>query len=218
MSSGRFDTLLNQVQGRIEALENISKDFGSMPTLDQKRQSMARSKRDFTTMQNNLAEMERLIQTMPVRDREFFSGDLASCRESISQLKRTFEALDVQLQKEIEEEEERIKNGGDLDADLVESNRRKIGNVMANINAAVGSGKDTLKTQEQTMSTLQEDRALINNVNNNLDDIDNEAAKGLAKAGAMIRRAICTGCLTWTVNVLLIAVLGTVIAWKLGFL
>ena len=162
--------------------------------------------------------MERLIQTMPVRDREFFSGDLASCRESISQLKRTFEALDVQLQKEIEEEEERIKNGGDLDADLVESNRRKIGNVMANINAAVGSGKDTLKTQEQTMSTLQEDRGLINNVNNNLDDIDNEAAKGMAKAGAMIRRAICTGCLTWTVNVLLIAVLGTVIAWKLGFL
>ena len=218
MSGGRFDTLLNQVQGRIEALENISKDFPKMPTLDQKRQSMARSKRDFTTMNNNLAEMERLIQTMPVRDREFFAGDLASCRESISELKRTFEALDVQLQKEIKEEEEKMKNGGDLDAELVESTRRKMGGVLMGLNDIAATSKDTIKAQEQTKSTLQEDRSILGNVNNNAHKIDDLADSGLKKAGRMLKRAICTGCLTWTINVLLMVALGVIIAWKLHFI
>jgi chromosome segregation ATPase len=217
MSSGRFDQLLTQVQGRIETLENQAREFSSMSTLDQKRQTVARSKRDFTTMQNNLTEMERLIQTMPLRDREFFSQDLGSCRESINQLKDTFGGLEVELQRLIKEEEDRIKAGG-LDADLVESNRQKIGGVMDTINLAMKTNQDTLKTQEHTMGTLQDDRARLGNVNQNLDTIDNEADKGLARAGRMLKRALMNGVVTWTSNVLLFLILGVCVAWKFGLL
>jgi chromosome segregation ATPase len=215
MSSGRFDQLLAQVQGRIETLENQAREFSSMSTLDQKRQTVARSRRDFATMQNNLTEMERLIQTMPLRDRDFFAQDLGSCRESINQLKDTFQALEVELERLIKEEEDRIAAGG-LDADLVESNRQKIGGVMDSINLAMKTNQDTLRTQEHTMGTLQDDRARLGNINGNLDVIDNEADKGFARAGRMLRRALLNGVVTWTINFLLLCILGVCLAWKFG--
>jgi hypothetical protein len=87
MSDGCFGQLLNQVQGYIENLENQGQEFPPMPTLNQKRQAIAMSNRDFRTMQNSLTEMERLIQTMPLRDRESFAQDLRSCRTSITKLR-----------------------------------------------------------------------------------------------------------------------------------
>jgi chromosome segregation ATPase len=217
MSTGRFDQLLNQVQGRIENLENQAQEFPTMPSLDQKRQAIARSNRDFNTMQNSLTEMERLIQTMPLRDREFFAQDLTGCRTAISELKTRYEALDEQLQQLIREEEARIAAGG-LDAELVESNRQKAAGVMDNLNFAIATGNDTLRTQEHTMGTLAEDRALLGHVNANLDTIDNEADTGLARASRMFRRAMLNGVVTWIINILLFIILAVVLAWKFGLL
>jgi hypothetical protein len=76
MSNGLFDELLNQVQELIENLENQAQEFPTMPTLYQKCQAIAMSNRDFWTMQNSLTEMEDLIQTMPLRDGEFFAQAL----------------------------------------------------------------------------------------------------------------------------------------------
>jgi ferritin len=218
MSSGRFDQLLAQVQGRIETLENQAREFSSKSanvSLDQKRQTVARSKRDFATMQNNLTEMERLIQTMPKRDRDFFIQDLTSCRESVNQLKETFAGLEVELQRLIKEEEDRIKAGG-LDADLVEANRQKIGSGMAQINAISRINQDTMKTQDHTMATLQEDRTIQGHIAQTLEDIDDEAATGLARGGRMLRRALLNGVVTWTINFLLFLILGVCLAWKFG--
>jgi hypothetical protein len=215
MSSSRFDQLLTQVQGRIETLENQAREFSSRSSLDQKRQTVARSKRDFATMQNNLTEMERLIQTMPMRDRDFYVQDLSSCRESVNQLRETFAGLEVELERLIKEEEARVQAGG-LDADLVESNRQKLGGVMALVNTAIRVNQDTMKTQDHTMATLQDDRATLGHVNRTIDGIDDEAATGLARGKRMFRRALLNGCITWTINVLLFLILGVCVAWKFG--
>jgi hypothetical protein len=152
---------------------------------------------------------------MPAREREFFVQDLTSCRESLNQLKETFAGLEVELERLIKEEEARIQAGG-LDADLVESNRQKLGDVMGLVNTAVRVNQDTMKTQDHTMSTLEEDLATIARVMRTLDEIDAEAETGLARGKRMFRRALFNGWITWTINVLLFLILGVCVVWKFG--
>jgi superfamily II RNA helicase len=217
MASGRFDTLLSQVQGRLEVLDNQAKEFASK-SLDMKRQMVGRSVRDFANIDNTLKEMERLIQTMPQRDHDFFKEDLAMCQDQIPELKRLYEGFTEEVEQLEREEQARIARGEALDANLVEDNRQKIGGVLGDLNFAIASGNDTLKTQEHTMGVLAEDRDALGRVNSNLDVIDNEAAVGLAAAGRMLKRAMLNGVVTWTINILLVAILIVVLVWKLGFL
>jgi hypothetical protein len=88
MSNVPFDELCNQVQGHIKDLESQAQEFPTMLTLDQKRQAITRSNRDFQTMQNKLTRMERLIQIEPPRDRESFAQSLTSCRTSVRGARR----------------------------------------------------------------------------------------------------------------------------------
>lgn len=215
MSGGRFDTLLNQVQSRIETLENISNEFGRMGSLDQKRGAIARSQRDFTTIQNNITEMERLIQTMPVRDREFFSTDLDQCKESRDNLKQTYKKLDEQLQIEIANAKAREAEG--LDSELVQRNKEKGLGVLGTLNATVAVNQDTINTQENTKATLAEDRALFNKIDNNLTDIDGEAEKGFKAGGRMMVKAIINGFASYVIIVILLGVLVVCILWRFTY-
>ncbi|OHT10119.1 hypothetical protein TRFO_20774 [Tritrichomonas foetus] len=211
--SGRFETLSNQVQSRLETLERVSKEYGAMRDLDQKRQVVTRSKRDITTLQNNLMEMGRLIQTMPQRDREFFKTDLEQFQEQYDQIKQAFVGIDKQLQEDIKKAEEEGENGG-LDAELLQKNKQGALNILGMMNNIQAVNKDTIKTQDHSKDTLAEDRALLNNVSNNLDAIDGEAAKGLARGSAMLRRGIMNGILSWALAIFFIAAFVVSFYWR----
>ena len=212
MSGNRFDSLLTQVQTRLEVLENTANEFPSM-SLDQKRQAMSRSRRDITTLQNNLAEMGRLIQTMPQRDKEFFQADLNSSHDSFTQIQSRYNALNEELQKLILEEREKPQGG--LDADLVMANNAKQKDILANLNGVIAINKDTISTQDHTKNTLAEDRKLLEHTNDNLYQIDNEADKGLAAAGRMIKRGLLNKGITWGICFILAVVLALILYFKM---
>ena len=212
MSGNRFDSLLSQVQTRIEVLENTAKNFPTM-SLDSKRQAMSRSKRDMTTLQNNLNEMARLIQTMPQRDKEFFQADLNESHDAFAEIQERYKAMDEELQRLIVEEREKPSEG--LDADLVAENNAKAKNILADLNGTLAVGKDTIATQEHTKGTLAEDRVLLQHTSDNLFEIDNEAEKGYKAAGRMLMRGLMSKGITWGICVLLIIILGIILFLKL---
>lgn len=212
MSGNRFDTLLSQVQTRLEVLENTSKNFPTM-SLDNKRQAMSRSKRDITTLQNNLNEMARLIQTMPQRDKEFFQSDLNDCHDSFAEIQDQFKAMDEELQRLLVEEREHPTEG--LDADLVAENNARAKNILADLNGTLAIGKDTIATQEHTKGTLAEDRILLQHTSDNLYEIDNEAEKGYKAAGRMVMRGLMNKGITWGICVLLVIILAIILFLKM---
>lgn len=211
--TGRFETLSNQVQSRLDALDNVVSDYPKLQSLDQKRQVVSRSKRDIQTLQNNLMEMGRLIQTMPQRDRDFFKADLENYQDQFDGMKTTFSGIDKQLQDEIAKAAEDAENGG-LDEELLMKNKQGALNVLSQISGVIAVNNDTIKTQENSKSTLAEDRSLLNNVSNNLDDIDNEAEKGLSRGSRMARRAIMNGILSWTLAAVFIVAFVVVVIWR----
>ena len=210
--SARFETLSQQVQSRLDTLERVSKEYATMGVLDQKRQVVARSKRDIETLQNNLMEMGRLIQTMPQRDRDFFKTDLDDFQEQYDQIKKDFVAIDAKLQDEIKKAEEQGEDG--LDAELLAANRVNGLNVLAQLGSIIAVNKDTIKTQEHSKDTLAEDRKLLNNVENNLNDIDNEADKGFQRGARMLRRGIMNGILAWFLAIFFIAAFAVSFYWR----
>ena len=210
--SARFETLSQQVQSRLDTLERVSKEYATMGVLDQKRQVVARSKRDIETLQNNLMEMGRLIQTMPQRDRDFFKTDLDDFQEQYDQIKKDFVAIDAKLQDEIKKAEEQGEDG--LDAELLAANRVNGLNVLAQLGTIIAVNKDTIKTQEHSKDTLAEDRKLLNNVENNLNDIDNEADKGFQRGARMLRRGIMNGILAWFLAIFFIAAFAVSFYWR----
>mgnify|MGYP001155918006 CR=1 FL=1 len=215
--TGRFETLSNQVQSRLDTLERTIKEYDSLQLLDQKKQVVSRSKRDIQTIQNNLLEMGRLIQTMPQRDRDFFKTDLEDAQNTFDSLKTDFSGVEAKLQDEIKKAEEAGANGG-LDEELLMKNKQGAINVLASISSIMAVNNNTIKTQENSKNTLAEDRSLLNNVENNLTDIDGEANKGLERGKRMARRAIMNGVLSWTLACLFIALFVVVVIWRfVGF-
>jgi len=202
MATGsRFDTLLNQVQSRLGSLENTKDEFEQM-TLDQKRQTIQRSKREIDQIQNNITEMERLIQTMPMRDRQFFTKDLLTFRDSHREMIGIFANFENEVQRLTLLE--KAKKEESLNREQLERDNQRLSGLNSNLSKATELASDTLATQDNTMSVLAEDREILGHIDNNLDIIDEEADTGLAHASKLLRNACFNGFLTWTIVVLLI--------------
>jgi hypothetical protein len=214
MSGGRFDTLLSQVQARLEALETLTTGMPTAPA-DTLRTSLVQGKRHLVTIENNVKEMERLIQTMPLRDREFFQADLVACRDGLSQQKARMDALEPEVRRRIAEDVKRRQELGP-DIDLVMGTRDGIDQLQATLNNGIAINKDTIQSQEHTTAVLADDRQRLGHIQSNLDVIDGEAEKGFGRAARMLIRQVCMGWGAWLIDILLFCVLVIVLLAKLG--
>lgn len=213
MSSRRFDGLLAQTHGRLDALQVISQEWPGIKVLDDRREAMARWNRDRRTVNNDCLEMERLIQMMPPKDRDFCESDRDDCRLKLENLEVQFAAFDEQLKAQIAELKSRPP---DFDEEYDRETRnikRSGGNKMA---AALAIGNSVLNEQNKAQNMLAEDRQIMENIDGNLDNIDGHVATSGARARAMLIRAFCQGCFVWMVNVLLTGSLVTILLWKAG--
>jgi Mg2+ and Co2+ transporter CorA len=100
-----FRRILVLFQNCVSSLENRANDFSTMPALDQKRQVIAGSNREFSTMQDSLTSMQRVIKMIPLRNREPFEQTVARCRKVITELRARFAPVDEELQRLIRDEE-----------------------------------------------------------------------------------------------------------------
>nr|AGM32140.1 hypothetical protein [Coptotermes formosanus] len=202
--SQRFDALTAQVQGRLDGLATIQRDFGTMD-LDTKRQSVARAKRDLQSIHASLQEMERLIQLMPKRDQGFFQTDMNQTSASAKDLDQAVAKLEADLAQAEQENRDNIAKGG-LDGALVESNRQAAGQVMDLVNAGLRITRDTAATQNRVMNTLADDRALLGHIASNVGQIQDEADSAMGKAKRMMGRVFFNGCMGWIIAIVLILI------------
>jgi hypothetical protein len=94
-----FHQILDRFQNCMWSLEYRAYDFSTMPTLDQKRQAIAGSNRQFSTMQDSLTNMECVIKMTPLQNPESFEQTLARWRTLITELRAQFAAFDEELQR-----------------------------------------------------------------------------------------------------------------------
>lgn len=216
MASGsRFDSLLNQVQSRLDTLETSAEelkkpDIDTLMPLETQKSTVSRGLRELNQCAGNITEMERLIQTMPMRDREFFTQDIVSCRDMHKKLQAEYNKFDEEVKRKVLLAQAQ-KNQG-LDADMVARTGQKLDAANSNLDKAIGIGGEVLDGMDHAQDVLQQDREALGRINTNVDNIMAETDKANGFANSMIGRAFCNGIISWIIVVLL-GVLIVVIAY-----
>lgn len=100
-------------------------------------------------------------------------------------------------------------------ANQIEKNINKAQGINETLDEAIRLGNDSITTANATMTTLIDDRKRISHINENIDVIDREALTGMGRAKRMVRRACFNNCIIWTIVVLLTALFGFSLYWKL---
>ena len=180
MASGsRFDSLLNQVQNRLDVLES-SKDQYPNVDLDRQKTLVSHGLRDLNQCQGNITEMERLIQTMPMRDREFFKQDIDSCRESHKQLLAEFNKMDEEVKRNVLLAKKNRDQG--LDMDLVARTGQKLDATNSNLDKAINIGGNVVNGLNKAQGTLASDREALGRIDANVDNViaETQKANGIA--------------------------------------
>ncbi|EAY13776.1 hypothetical protein TVAG_467910 [Trichomonas vaginalis G3] len=212
MASGsRFDTLLNQVQSKLDTLENAKDEYPTME-LDQKKTAVSRGLRDLNTINNNITEMERLIQTMPMRDREFFTQDIVTCRDTYKTLVPAYAKMDEETKRLILIAEQQKRDG--VDQDTLNRTAAKLDNANSNLSKAIGLGGQVLNGQEKSMNTLAQDRQALGRIDNGVDNIIDETGKANKLSDEMIRRNKCINAITWIMVVIFLGIIGVMCYFK----
>ena len=211
MASGsRFDTLLNQVQSRLDTLETTGDELKSptvdqtMP-LDQQKSAVSRGLRELNQCQSNITEMERLIQTMPMRDREFFTQDIVSCRDTHRKLVADYNKYDEEVKRKVLLWQARVNQG--LDGDMIARTGQKLDAANSNLDKAIAIGGDVLNGMDHAQSTLASDREALGRIDKNVDNIIAETEKANGLTNSMLGRALCNGILSWIIVVILLGLI-----------
>ncbi|KAH0793879.1 Vesicle transport v-SNARE protein [Histomonas meleagridis] len=147
-----------------------------------------------------------MCNSIPEGERDFYV-------EEINQnLRPTYNRMMTDLRQKMQSME---NDPGYKQNQQLHKNLDKQGLILDDLDQAISIGNETKQTADQTMTTLQEDRKILNNVNSNLDDIQTEGKKGQSIANKMLRRIIFNKFVLWTVVVILLALLAFTIYWKL---
>lgn len=180
----------------------------------QKKAAVSRALRELNNCQGNITEMERLIQTMPVRDREFFTEDVVACRDSQKQLLAEFNKFDEEVKRLILIEEAQRNQG--LDGDLARRTNQQLTAANSNFDKAIGIGGQVIDGQNRAMGTLLEDREHLKNIDNTTDKIIDETEKANKFANTMLGRAFFNGFIAWII-VGILAVTDGALIWFFWF-
>ena len=216
MASGsRFDSLLNQVQSRLDTLETSAEelkkpDIDTLMPLETQKSTVSRGLRELNQCAGNITEMERLIQTMPMRDREFFTQDIVTCRDTHKKLQAEYNKFDEEVKRKVLLAQAQ-KNQG-LDGDMVARTGQKLDAANSNLDKAIGIGGQVLDGMDHAQNVLAEDREALGRINKNVDNIMAETDKANGFANSMMGRMLCNGIISWII-VALLGILIVVLAY-----
>lgn len=204
MASGsRFDSLLNQVQTRIDQLESMHAEYPQY-NLQQKKYCVTSGIKDLNQCQGYLSEMEKLLLSMPMRDRNFFSDDVSSVKNDINRLRDIYEKYETEVKREVLLEEAQ-KNQG-LDLDTVQRTNANLKNANKNLDDALNIGQGILESQDKVKETIVDDRKHLENIDNNVDGVIGEADIASHRLREMAKTACLNGTCSWFFTVVLVIV------------
>ena len=157
------------------------------------------------TIETKIARINTETRSLPPSNRDYYVNEAKTLssqhQQYLSELrKKVTLGMNDQLGKQSLQLEKNIQKGQSINESLDE---------------AIRLGNDSITTANATITTLQDDRKRINQINENIDNIDREANSGIAVAKRMVRRACFNNFLIWTIVVILVAFLGFSLYWKL---
>lgn len=186
---------------------NIRSDLDSLDSLpfDAKKQKMSEIERNLQQLDQKINKMNSDLKSIPPSEREYYESEIRNARSNHSK-----------MVTELRQKNQALLNDPSFKQNQqLEANKKKADGVLDNLDEAIRLGNDTIATGNNTMAILYEDRQRINHIDENLMEIHKQGKKGESTAKRMLRRVCFNNFIIWTIVVLLVALLGFSLFWKL---
>ena len=204
MSIEQLDNDLTMADESVDVIQN---DLIRLDSLNyNERSNLSTSiEQKLSQLDQSITKMNNSVKNIPGDQRDYYNEEITRIRASYTKM-----LSELRQKRQAMLNDPGYKQNQQLNQNLDTSNR-----VLNNLDEAIATGNDTLTTAQHTQNVLNEDRKLIENIDQNLDDIDMEADKGFTRAKRMLCRAVMNNILIWSVVVVLVALLGFSLYWKL---
>ena len=194
----RLDDAIDEAQGMCQ---DISQGLDNIDTLPES-QALGRLddlERRNSSLQEKVRRMEDDTRRVPINARDYYEQEVAELKEQSNGFAQRI----------------REKKSSMGEPTVAPTQQQQTGaQIHENLTAAIAVSKDTEATNEQTKATLQDDRQRLNNIDNNLTEVDEEAVTGTVRAKRIIRRIICHNVIAWIVCGVLFAIFIVIVACK----
>ncbi|OHT11110.1 Vesicle transport v-SNARE protein [Tritrichomonas foetus] len=153
-------------------------------------------------LQQKISSIRGQMNSITAEDRDLYAEDLKELEKERSdyqtELRQKRQAFSLSQQNQEQHD----------------ANMEKGEKIVRNLDTAMTIGNDTIRTQENTINTLEDDQRRLDNIDSNLNVVDTEGLKGETTAKRMYRRQILFRILAWAIVVILVAFLIFSIYWK----
>ena len=189
MLTQRLDEAVSNLQVTVQQITNDLQRFDATP-IAERAPLDADLTRKLADLDNRLNKMSRDIKAVPTNSRDYFEGEYMELRNQYNQLVWEFQ-------------EKKSANAPGMTREQFLARRQQAAAVSSDLDEALHLGHDVVSTQKATMGTLDEDRALLGNIDQNLVEIDGQAHEGQRRAKRMITRMLLNACVAWVIVVVL---------------
>jgi hypothetical protein len=197
MAVARLESAASRVDAQIEELKSSLQKLDTTPPQD--RWTLD------SQIDAKVQDLNTLIQKMATdakgvagADRDYWDGEVTRYREELSRLNTELRQKRSAAQNQL--------------SDTQRTNVQKGDAVIGNLDEALRIGADTTAAQRQIQETLVEDRAHLENIQGNVEQIHIEADTAKGRLGRMFCRAVVHKILVW----IIVAVLGGVFVLSVG--
>ncbi|KAK8893792.1 t-SNARE VTI1 [Tritrichomonas musculus] len=203
MSNNLDDALMNSES----FANNIRQDLDNLDSMpfDQKKSKITEIEKNLQQLDSKINKMNSDLKSLPPSEREYYESEIRNARSNhskmVTELRQKNQAM---LNDPVYKQNQQLL-----------SNQKRADGLLDNLDEAIKIGNDSVITANNTMSILHEDRQRIQHIDENLMHVHMEAKKGESTAKRMLRRVCFNNFIIWLIVVLLVALLGFSLYWKL---
>lgn len=202
--SQRLDDALSQVDS---LLQNISNDMRRLETLDpdRRRELEAEIERKLQDSGSRIDRMNNDLKALPQNERDIYESEIGNCKKQ-----------QASLNAELRQKRQAFNNNPAMRQNQqLQGNLKRSNDISGNLDEVINMANDSITVGNATTTTLLEDRQHITHMDDNLYAIYMEGKEGENRAQRMVRRVCFNKIIIWGVVLVLVALLGFSLYWKL---
>ena len=189
-----IDNVIQDIQNHLDTLDNSIKRYNTADS-SSKGSLVQRMQTEIQTLEQKIPQVKKMIQSVGGDEAEVYEEDVKSIISDFETFKAQYSKINQEYNSNREYAQKNVQQSEAL---------RKF-------KEAKDDAHEINQVLNQDLLTLDEDRQILSNIDSNVNDIGNEADKGLTRGKRMLRRACFHKMIGWIIVLILAALLAVIL-------
>ena len=199
----KLDSAISQAEEQLRSIEANLQRLDGLP-FDQRRSLDGEIDQQLITLDSMINTMNANLKNVLPGDKDYYTSEIQNIRTN-----------HARMSAELRQKRQAMVNSPEYrQGQQIQSNFNKSNDIVNNLEDAISEGTNAITVGHRTLTTLNEDRRVIENVDQNLMYTHMLGREGQHRAKRMLRRICFNKLIIWIIVVVLVALLGLSIYLK----